>query len=116
MPPLRPELEINTKSQTGIYEIGEQFRATCISRDGRPASNITFYLDDEPITEGLGYDEVIESMANKDTMLFTSRKTITKTIQASDDRRTLICRTHHMADRGQPQEVRTQFQVRCKRR
>ncbi|KAG4079442.1 hypothetical protein HA402_005139 [Bradysia odoriphaga] len=33
-------------------------------------------------------------------------------IQASDDRRTLICRSHHIADRGQPQEARMQFQVR----
>lgn len=114
MAPLRPELEINTKSQSGSYEIGEQFRATCISRDGRPPSNITFYLDDEPITEGLGMDEIIESIASQNTMLYTSRKTITKYIQASDDRKTLICRSHHIADRGQPQEVRMQFQVRCK--
>ncbi|KAJ6633129.1 Fasciclin-3, partial [Pseudolycoriella hygida] len=110
--PLRPELEINTKSQSGSYEIGEQFRATCISRDGRPPSNITFYLDDEPITEGLGLDEIVESIAKPNTMLYTTRKTISKFIQATDDRRTLICRTHHIADRGQPQEARMQFQVR----
>lgn len=114
MAPLRPELEINTKSQSGSYEIGEEFRATCISRDGRPPSNISFYLDDEPITEGLGMDEIIESIASKNTMLYTTRKTIRKFIQASDDRRTLTCRTQHIADRGQPQDVRMQFQVRCK--
>lgn len=115
MPPLRPELEINTKPQSGgAYEIGEQFRATCISRDGRPPANISFYIDDELITEGVGYEEVIESIATKNTMLYTSRKTITKFIQATDDRRTLSCRATHIADRGQAQEARHQFQVRCK--
>lgn len=115
MAPLRPELEINTKSQSGSYEIGQKFQATCISRDGRPPSNISFYLDDEPITEGVGIDEIIESIASQNTMLYTTRKTITKYIQASDDRRNLICRVQHIADRGQPQEVKLQFQVRCKR-
>ncbi|XP_037041947.1 fasciclin-3 isoform X3 [Bradysia coprophila] len=110
--PLRPELELYTKSETGAYQIGQQFHAACISRDGRPPSNITFYLDDEPITEGVEADEIIESIASKNTMLYTTRKQIRRYIQASDDRRTLICRSHHIADRGQPQEARMQFQVR----
>lgn len=114
MAPLQPELEVITKTKTNTYEIGQEFRATCISRDGRPPSNITFFLDDEPITEGVSFDEIIETIASKNQMLYTTRKQITKQIQASDDRRTLICRTSHIADRSQPKEARMQFQVRCK--
>lgn len=110
--PLRPELEINTKSETGTYQIGQRFSAACISRDGRPPSKLSFFLDNEPITDGVGPEEIIESLASKDTNLYTTRKQITRIIQASDDRRTLTCRAEHIADRGQPQEARMQFQVR----
>lgn len=113
MAPNPPELEIKTKSKTGTYEIAEQFSATCISRDGRPPSNITFFLDDEPLNEGVGIPEIIESLTSSNTMVYSTRRTITKFIQASDDRRRLICRTQHIADRGQPQQAHTQLIVRC---
>lgn len=112
--PIHPELEIKSKSQSGPLEIGEQIRATCISRDGRPSSNISFYLDDDPLTEGLGMDEIVESITSQNTKVFTTRKTLTRYIQASDDRKTLICRTDHITDRGQAQYAKRQLQVRCK--
>lgn len=86
--------------------------AKCISRDGRPPATISWFLDDEPITDGLSLLETVDSMTSDNLTLFMVSQTLTKFIRASDDRKTLICRTSHIA--GQPQDARQQIQVRCK--
>jgi len=44
VPPLRPELELLTRPRNGAFEVDQQLKANCISRDGRPAANITWFL------------------------------------------------------------------------
>lgn len=110
--PLAPEIDILTKSRTNSYEIDQKFVAKCISRDGRPPSVISWFLDDEPINDNLGLVEIVDTLTSGNTTLYTSSQTITKYIKSTDDRRNLICRTSHIA--GNPQEARLQLQVRCK--
>lgn len=112
--PLRPELEIHTRPRGGSFEIDEQFHARCISRDGRPPAQIQWFLDDEPILEGLSAAEIVESTAANNATLYSVTQTITRVLRASDDRKHLICRTAHPADHGMPQETQYQLQVRCK--
>lgn len=93
--------------------------AFCSSRDGRPAATLGWFLDDEPILDGLGQPEIFESPlsggdGNNQSSLFTIRQNLTRYIRADDDRKLLICRATHVA--GPAQEARHQLQVRCKYR
>lgn len=111
--PIQPELEVESGSQRGQLEIDEKFTAKCISRDGRPAATLSWFLDDEPLTEGLGPAEIYESLASNNQTLYTSSQTISRYIRATDDRKSLICRATHIS-KDRPQETRLQMQVRCK--
>lgn len=103
---------IGSNKRGSIFEIEEKITAKCTSRDGRPPSTITWFLDDEPITDGLNRVEIVDSMTSDNLTLFMVTQQLTKYIKASDDKKTLVCRTSHIA--GQPQEARQQIQVRCK--
>lgn len=109
---MQPELEVLSGSHRGQLEIDEKFTAKCISRDGRPAATLSWFLDDEPITEGLGAPEIYESLASNNQTLYTSAQTITRYIRTTDDRKSLICRATHIT-KDRPQETRLQLQVRC---
>lgn len=109
--PLPPELDVVRGNKQGIYEIDSELQVTCISRDGRPPSTITWFLDDEPIYDGLGLVTVGESLDSSNTTLFTSSQTLTRRIHSSDDRKYIICRTQHIA--GRPQDAKIQLEVRC---
>lgn len=112
MPPRRPEIKINSDRPRNTFEIDQEFQAMCISREGRPAAKLEWYLDDEPITEGLAQPRILQQLAGKNTTLYTVNQTLNRRLKASDDRRFLICRSIHVAQ--QPQEDRFQLSVRCK--
>lgn len=94
------------------FEIEEQIIAICISRDGRPAATLTWFLDEEPIYEGLSQPDIAESTLPGNQSLFSIRQNLTRYIRADDDRKVLVCRASHVA--GSPQDARHQLQVRCK--
>lgn len=112
MPPRRPEIKINTDQQRNSFEIDQDFQATCISKEGRPPAHLQWFLDNEPITEGLAKPRIIDQLAGPNTTLYTVVQTLSRRLKASDDRRFLICRSFHPAQ--QPQEDRYQLAVRCK--
>lgn len=114
MPPLRPELEFSPRAHNGAYEIDQQLQARCISRDGRPAAAISWYLDEEQLNEGLSLPEVLETHAPNNTTLYTISQIATVRITANLDRKHLICRAAHQTDHGKPQEAYIQLQVKCK--
>ncbi|CAD7079919.1 unnamed protein product [Hermetia illucens] len=113
LPPHRPELEVISKPPRNFFEADETLQARCISRDGRPAANISWFLNDEPILEGLGVPETAETTAADGTSkLFTSVQEIKRRLQPSDDGKFLVCRTSHIADRGQENMVKQQLLVK----
>lgn len=114
MPPLRPELEFSPRARQGAYEIDQQIQARCISRDGRPPATLQWFLDEEPLSEGLSLPEVLETHAPNNTTLYTISQIATIRISATYDRKHLICKAAHQTDHGQPQDAHIQLQVRCK--
>lgn len=112
--PGRPEIQVSTTPRRDAYEIDQPFQATCFSRDGRPPAKLQWFLDDEELTEGLSVPRVIDSIAEKNTTLYSVVQTLTRHLKATDDRKTLFCRTSHPAEPGVVQEARFQLQVRCK--
>ena len=111
MAPIQPELEVKQRPN-GVFQIGEDLQARCFSRDGRPASQLSWFIEEEQIYETLGMPEVAESLTEGNTTLYTSSQILTRRIQSGDDRKHLVCRATSIA--GPPQEARFQIQVRCK--
>lgn len=68
MAPLSPEIDTNSKT---FFEANTKMRATCISRDGRPASNIAWLLNDEFV--GPGEIDITESFDHDNSSIFTSK-------------------------------------------
>lgn len=114
MAPRRPDLQITSRPTHDAFEIDQPFQATCISRDGRPPARIQWFLDDEELVEGLQLPRILESLTDRNTTLYTVVQTLTRHLKATDDRKTLYCRTSHPAEPGVTQENKFQIQVRCK--
>ncbi|XP_055695789.1 fasciclin-3 isoform X3 [Lutzomyia longipalpis] len=95
--PQRPQLEILTQGRNGAFEVDTEFQAKCISHDGRPPANLTWFLDDENIFDGLTMPEVVESHDRNNATLYTVVQGIQRFIRVSDDRRNLICRANHFS-------------------
>lgn len=114
MPPQRPEIQLQSDARRGTFEIDQEFQARCVSRDGRPPAQLQWFLDNDQIldTDQVGVPKVIESLTSNNTTLYSVAVTLKRRLQATDDRKFLICRSVHPAD--QPQEDRLQLQVRCK--
>ncbi|XP_055716717.1 fasciclin-3 isoform X6 [Phlebotomus papatasi] len=95
--PQRPQLEILSQGRNGAFEVDTEFQAKCISHDGRPPANITWYLDDEPLFDGLTMPEVVETHDRNNATLYTVVQGIQRFIRVDDDRRNLICRANHFS-------------------
>ncbi|GAB0094908.1 fasciclin-3 [Sergentomyia squamirostris] len=95
--PQRPQLEILTQGRNGAFEVDTEFQAKCISHDGRPPANITWYLDDEPLFDGLTMPEVVSTQDRNNATLYTVVQGIQRFIRVGDDRRNLICRANHFS-------------------
>ncbi|XP_031629264.1 fasciclin-3 isoform X2 [Contarinia nasturtii] len=111
LPPKRPEINIHTNMNRGSFEIDQDFEAECISRDGRPAANLQWFLDSEQIVDGVSAPRLLhDSITGRNTTLYTVGIQLNRRLKASDDRKFLICRSIHPAD--QQQEDRVQLSVR----
>lgn len=110
VPPLRPELQIVSGNRQGSFEIDQKIELKCIARDGRPAAKLLWLLDGEPLFEGVGQEEVIESLNSNNQTLYTATQTLTRYIRAGDDRRTVTCRSTHPS---RTLENNLQFSVKC---
>lgn len=113
-PPIRPEIEY-PQNAGEYHEINTEFRAMCVSRDGRPAANLSWYLENERLTNNNVLPEIIETKPDGDpnTTLFTAKLEVSRILRAEDDGKTLTCRAEHIAiDRGF-EDVKTQLIVKC---
>lgn len=112
--PIRPELVILSQSAGDGFEMDQEFRAQCISRDGRPAANLTWTLDGETITsDSLNLPEYVSTPDNRNVSLTTVTQVFSRRLRADDDKKILTCSSTHLAS---PIAVNasTQLNVRCK--
>lgn len=126
--PLRPKLETvivlaggeRRSVRNATFEVNDQVSIKCVSPNGRPAAELAWFLDDEPLTgENIGPLDTIPTPSkasggggNQSTLdLFTAVQTIVLHMRASDDNKTLTCRATHA---GQSQEVHQRLKVGCK--
>lgn len=116
--PKQPYIELITKADNeGYFSEGVTFQARCVVPEGRPFSNITWFLDNEPANKQVGqlqYQDVIP--VNTGLQLFTTEQEIKWILGPEDNGRKLICRSLHQTDRESlpPQEASVLLLVRCK--
>lgn len=124
--PLRPKLETvimlaggerrNVRNAT--FEVNDQVSVKCVSPNGRPAAELSWFLDEEPLSgENIGPLDTIPTPntpkgGNQSALdLYTAVQTIVLHMRATDDNKTLTCRATHA---GQTQEVHQRLKVGCK--
>ncbi|XP_055917848.1 fasciclin-3 isoform X3 [Eupeodes corollae] len=111
--PHQPVIELLSKpGQDEAFAAESKFAARCVVRDGRPAANISWFIDDLPIVQGLNPPEVIESQSDKNVTLSTTAQLLQKYLTPEDDGKMLICRAYHQTDREDPQEGKFLLKVR----
>ena len=87
-------------------------------REGRPAANISWYIDDYPADKRVSQLDVSASSPTNDgnVTLATTVQEIQWHLGPEDNGRKLICRSHHQTDRENipPQEGAYLLLVKCK--
>ncbi|XP_066902510.1 fasciclin-3 isoform X1 [Halyomorpha halys] len=91
--PSKPELMIaRPENPDGNFNENEIINAFCIVKNGRPAANITWYIGDEKLTDGLS-TILVEQYEPQD--LHTVSQNLTRRVQASDNGKQLKCIAGH---------------------
>lgn len=97
------------------FEIDQNIEVQCESREGRPPAKLSWFLNGEPIFEGVQKenikDSIIDHNSNSATV-YTVQQSLIHRVRAEDDGKYLMCRAEHPA--GHPQDVQVPLQVRCK--
>ncbi|XP_048514962.1 fasciclin-3 isoform X1 [Athalia rosae] len=93
-PPLNPELIVSPgRRGHRIYQKGEQLEISCRAVAGRPAANVSLYLDDEPI----GNEEkptVYDSNVDDNSLAVQN---VSRVLDWFDNGKTLRCLASHIA-------------------
>lgn len=87
--PQNPTINLSSQEQ---LEAGNEIEAECSSVDGRPAANITWYLNDQPL--GTGQLEIVDS-PNEGTTFYTVYSKLRYRLKPEDHTKNLICRSYH---------------------
>lgn len=104
-PPSPPEIELSNREQ---LEAGVEIEAICKSIDGRPAANLTWFLEDQSL--GQGRIEVFDS-SERGNSYHTVISTLRYTLRPEDHTRNLICRASHPGYQAGFLDTRTQLSV-----
>ncbi|KAM0733682.1 Fasciclin-3 [Formica fusca] len=106
-PPNNPDLRTSTGSvQRNIYRKGEKLEISCSAPSGRPAANISLFLDDELIGND---DRTIVYDTNIDENSLAMQN-VSRTLDWSDNGRTVRCVASHIA-LDKPKETTLQLEV-----
>ncbi|XP_070154114.1 fasciclin-3 isoform X1 [Polyergus mexicanus] len=106
-PPNNPDLRTSTGSvQRNIYRKGEKLEISCSAPSGRPAANISLFLDDEPIGND---DRTIVYDTNIDENSLAMQN-VSRSLDWSDNGKTLRCVASHIA-LDKPKETTLQLEV-----
>ena len=83
---------------------------SCEARDARPKAELTWFLDDRELTDGVVVDETTDPA----TRLMTTRSTLTHTFERQDEGATLSCQASHPAYQDQDErEASLPVVVQC---
>lgn len=114
--PKAPILELVSKLFEGnFFKVDTVFRARCISGEASPATNISWYLDHEPLAESTSELERVRGESNGNLEFFTTKQEIYWRLSPNDNNRTLTCATPHITDLGRmPESTSFKLNVYCK--
>ncbi|XP_030239602.1 fasciclin-3 isoform X4 [Drosophila navojoa] len=113
--PQQPIIELISKpNRDGFFSENTEFHARCSVRDGRPAANISWYIDNMPANKRTSPLQVVATPTHDNVELSTSVQDIQWPLTADDSNRKLVCRSHHQTDRESvpPQEAAYIINVR----
>ncbi|XP_030080239.1 fasciclin-3 isoform X2 [Drosophila hydei] len=113
--PQQPIIELISKpNRDGFFSESTEFHARCSVRDGRPAANISWYIDNMPANKRTSPLQVVATPTHDNVELSTSVQEIQWPLTADDSNRKLVCRSHHQTDRESvpPQEAAYIINVR----
>jgi hypothetical protein len=91
-----------------IFEADKEIEAECAVVDGRPAANITWFLNDQPL--GPGASEIVDSN-NEGTTYYTTYSKLRRRLRPDDHTKALICRAYHAGYQDGFQDTRMQLNV-----
>lgn len=87
--PNPPQITLANHEQ---LEAGGDIEVECLSIDGRPVANLTWYLNDQPL--GSGQSEVVDS-SSEGTTYYTVHSRLRYNLKPEDHTKNLICRAYH---------------------
>ncbi|XP_011877623.1 PREDICTED: fasciclin-3 isoform X2 [Vollenhovia emeryi] len=107
-PPENPQLEMSRgRNHANRYKKGEKLEVSCSAPYGRPAANVSLFLDDEPIGEERSF-YVSDNMGPNDNAL--AMQNASRSLDWLDNGKILRCIANHIAlDR--PKETSKQLVV-----
>lgn len=105
--PEQPQIQLERPTLASAFEVNTEMVAHCIARYGNPAASLYWFLDNEPIYEGVSQPEYQE----EDNQGYSVYVTLRRHILASDSGKHLICRAKHVAYRDEMSETSLQIVV-----
>uniref|UniRef100_A0A182K1W7 Ig-like domain-containing protein n=1 Tax=Anopheles christyi TaxID=43041 RepID=A0A182K1W7_9DIPT len=97
-PPEEPTIEV-VQGNLANLEVNSELTFRCIAARGNPAANLSWFLDQEQIYEGVKFplepEEYYDERSNK--RFFTASSTLTRSIRAEDNGKRLTCQAQHLA-------------------
>lgn len=105
--PEQPMIQLERPTSASAFEVNSEMVVHCISRYGNPAASLYWFLDDEPIYDGVSQPEYNE----ENNQGYSVYVTLRRYIQASDSGKRLICRAKHIAYRDEMAETSLQIIV-----
>lgn len=96
--PTEIEIGRDTEISNGGYRENQTLTARCISMDGVPMSNLSWFLDDEPLDASLlGEIQLKNRTDNKGRTLVTVEQELRYFLTAQDNGKRIVCRASHFA-------------------
>lgn len=96
-PPVPPQIEVKSGNLDQV-QVDSRLEFECVAARGNPAANISWFLDNEQIYQGV---RPIEPEENFDEAsgkrYFTAVSTLTHTVRAEDNGKRLTCQAEHLA-------------------
>ncbi|XP_053684235.1 fasciclin-3-like isoform X2 [Sabethes cyaneus] len=90
--PTSPKIETVPEAQS--FEVDTKLVAHCTTKNGNPGAVLTWYMEDEPIFQGVLAPQEFQE---EDQPGVTSVLTLHRSIQASDSGKRLFCEAKHIA-------------------
>lgn len=90
VPPTQPTIQLDSDAR--YFEAGKQITAHCLTFGGNPDPQLSWFLENDPIYDGVEKQQPFEQDGNVGTVL-----TLHRIINGNDNGKRLICRANHLA-------------------